>query len=168
MGVLFATRRMVVRGKPELLTNGDFESYTGTQDNGVDDVLTGWSNAGTGAGDIIEATATVHTGSNALLCTTGNDRCNAHQDIVVAPGAQYRLTFWTRGDGVQQGSYVVYDNTNAAAIIGVTDTGITGTAYIWLSVFFTTPLGCVSVKIRLWSPGANGDAYYDDVSVRLD
>jgi hypothetical protein len=168
MGVLFATRRTVVRGKPELLTNGDFEDYTGVQDNGVDDVLTGWTNAGTGGGDLVEATATVHTGSNAALLTNGNNGCSAFQAITtVRPGNTYHLIFWTRGDGAQAGRYNVYDNTNAADIIAITSTGISGTTYTRFSISFVTPVDCVNASIGVRSPAAAGDAYFDDVSVRL-
>jgi hypothetical protein len=158
----------VVRGKPELLLNGDFEAYTGTQDNGVDDALASWDNAGTGGGDIIESTATAHTGAGAALLTFGNDGCNISQAFWVRPGFNYRLTFWTRGDGVRAGRYGVYDSTNLAFIIANTATGISGTAYTKLTIMFATPQNCVRVRVYLLSSIGAGDVYFDDASVRLD
>jgi hypothetical protein len=167
MGVLFATRRMVVRGKPELLTNGDFESYTGTQDNGVDDTLTGWTNTGLGAGDIIEATATVHTGTNAIKLTYGNDGCLVTQQRTVVPGQRYNIVLWSRGDAIVGGRYGVWDVTNGAHIISPAATGNTTATYARVQAAFTVPVGCIAILMRLLSATANGDVYFDDVSVRL-
>jgi hypothetical protein len=167
MGVLFATRRTVVQGKPELLLNGDYEDYTGTLDDAADDTFVGWTIANTGAGDVIDATATVHTGANAVKITLGNDGCNISQDITVVPGSQYQLTFWTRGDGAVAGLYAVYDVSNAANIIAIVTTGISGATYTRLVPTFTTPAGCVTVRIYFLAPALAGDAYFDDASVRL-
>ncbi|MDD5103970.1 MAG: LamG domain-containing protein, partial [Candidatus Peribacteraceae bacterium] len=49
----------------EKLTNGGFETYSGSQDDGVSDTFTGWSTHAAG-GNTEEATATVNGGSNAL------------------------------------------------------------------------------------------------------
>lgn len=153
-------------GKPELLINGDLESYTGTQDDGNDDIFTYWSNGSTGAGDIIESTATAHTGSSAAKITYGNDGCWLQRSLTVVPSVVYQEVFWARGDGVVAGRYKIRDLTNAADIVATTSTGVTGVTYTRVPVSFTTPAGCISIRIQFISSAVAGVAYFDDISLR--
>jgi len=61
---------------------------------------------------------------------------------------------------------LVYNATGAANIIATTATGVTGAAYTMVDVNFVTPPSCVSVRIDLMCPAANGGVcYFDDVSL---
>lgn len=150
-----------------LIRNANFGQYTGTQDDGTSDVIASWTNGNVndGLGNRVEATATVHGGSNAVKIQRTTATVNCFQDIPVVAGTIYDLSFWTRGDGSQGARYAVYDITNSAFIIGTTVTGITGTNYTQITNSFTAPVGCSSVRIYMYSPAAAGTGYFDDWSV---
>jgi hypothetical protein len=160
-------RRWTQRCKPELILNGDLESFTGTVDDGSDDTFTSWTRQGTGLGDLVEATATAWQGGYAAKLTRGNNGCNINQTFTVASDKRYKLVFWSRGDGSVAGLYNLYDATNSAYILTNTSTGNTTTTYDQVAYSFAAPSGCVSLKVTFSSPGSNGSAYYDSISVRL-
>jgi hypothetical protein len=91
------------------------------------------------------------------------------QDITVTADTPYQLNYFTRGDATGVGGRIrVYDNTNVADIVAITDTGITGSTYTQGTNDFETPTGCVSIKIYLYcGDGVQADtlAYFDDVVV---
>ncbi len=147
----------------EKLTNGGFETSGG----GGDDVFGTWSET-KGSGTIADEGTIVHGGAHACKMTSGvSDDCHIDQDIAATPGKLHKLVMWARGDGTNAGRYYIYDVTNSAVITNTTSTGIIGTSYTKVEVWFTAPIGCVSVRIRLWSPVASGGiCYYDDVSIK--
>lgn len=147
----------------ELITNGGFEKAGA----GGADIWSGWvESAGNGA--LEKETSIVHTGGSAAKITAGASANTTIQNPLtgIIPGQQYTLTFWTRGDGTNDGRYQVYDFSNSATIVQGS-TGVTGTTYTQVTVNFTAPTGCVIVQIWFKSPLANGGiAYFDDVSVK--
>jgi len=143
-----------------LLLNGDFELYAGTQDNGVNDSFTSW----TRAGSVLEATATSHGGSSALEIENGGANLYSNVTTVEAE-KQYILEFWTRdGAVVAQGYYAVYDVTHSDWIIPTTTTGITGTTYTKVTSYFITPVSCVGVRIYFLNGGMFDDASLKEVT----
>ena len=169
---------------PELMHGGDFEvGGTGGDfnsgaeiDDGTSDIFDPvigdpWTNIGVndGNGDKIEATATVHGGSVAVKMTrTLVADISIRVTITVSPNTLYKLSFWTRGDGTAQGRYSVWDDTNAAYIKAITNTGVTGAVYTQIDPLFTSPAGCVSITcaFRMGSINPAGISYFDDVSLK--
>ncbi len=145
-----------------LMTNGGFE----TAGAGGADIWGTWSETA-GNGALADEAVLVHGGSHAAKLTAGAAaNTEVTNTIAVVPGKDYSLNFWTEGDGTNGGRYAVYDVTNAAYIVAVTATGITGAAYAQINRGFTTPASCVSIRIELWCPTANGGiAYFDDVQL---
>ena len=156
--------------RSELVTNGDFETYTGTQDDGTTDSYSGWlvyDIEGT-----IEATATVHSGNNALKLTrtSGTIKSNVKvtQDITVEGNKDYILSFYTRGDGTDDGTYSIYNVTTGGYISNYIHTGVSDTTYTEVIYVFTTPPNTTSIRIQL-AANDNTDLatiYYDDVSIK--
>lgn len=117
--------------------------------------------------EVTDETILIYKGDHSCkIVNTGTWR-NISQGITVVASTQYRLSFWTRGDGVVGSRYTVYDNTNAAPIIDAASTGITGTTYTLYTVDFTTPVGCINIEVYLSSSSAAGTVYFDDVSVEI-
>ena len=120
-----------------------------------------------GDGALADELAVFHAGAHAAKLTSGpTSNTLITQDITVLAGHTYTLSFWTQGDGADDGRYGVYDVTNGADIVATTQTGVTGAAYAEVDETFDTPAGCVAVQIRLLCPAVNaGVCYFDDVSL---
>ena len=154
------------------VTNASFETYSGSQDDGTSDTFgANWTVASDdGNGDKCEATATVKTGSNALMLTrgTGTVASLTSANIAVTAGNMLRLTYWTRGDGTYAGRYRLLDVTNSEDIVPITATGVTGTTYTQVGVNFTIPAGCENLQIRYIAPATNtGVAYFDVTALTI-
>lgn len=151
---------------PNLITNGGFETHSGTVDDGVSDSFTGWNtaNINDSVGRKIEATVTAHGTGRAAKLITPNDPVWLNQSFAVTLGATYRLAFWTRGDGAHTGYYGVFDNSNGVNIIPNQPIGITGVEWQLFATQFDAPVGCVSVALGLLNFG--GTIFFDDVSLQ--
>ncbi|MBU1940519.1 MAG: hypothetical protein KKC68_01985, partial [Candidatus Thermoplasmatota archaeon] len=135
----------------ELLSNEGFETYTGTQDDGTSDTFTPWSPTGVNdpSGNKVEATATVNGGSNAVKLTETTSQVSIIQDFSVTAGKLYKVNFYTRGDGSNNGVYSFYDLTNGQSLMANISTGVSGTTYTEKSIYVTAPSGCSSIRIYL-------------------
>jgi len=144
----------------EYILNGGYETLGG---GGVWDE---WSEH-EDDGSFDNETVNVYSGVNAAKCTTGPSvDTDMYQTITVTAETDYELTIWTAGDGTYDGRYKVTDQTHAADIIEMTHTGVTGTDYEEVVEQFTTPAGCTSIRVYLYSPDTNGGiCYYDEVSL---
>lgn len=145
-----------------LLLNGGFETAGG----GGADVFADWvENAGSGA--IAAELTLVNSGSNAAKLTQGASLdAYIDQTKTVVAGDTEELRLFTRGDGSNAGRYSIYDITNAADIIAITATGISGTTYTQIVSGFTVPSGCTQIRIRLHAPAVSAAvAYFDDVEL---
>lgn len=145
-----------------LLSNPGFE----TAGVGGADIWASWVETA-GDGTLANETTLKHEGSDAAKMTAGAGvNTSIQQNITVVAGKQYKLRFWTRGDGTYGGRYKVYDNDNAANIINLTATGVTGTTYTVVAVSFAAPSGCTSAFVRLQCPSTDtGIAYFDACDV---
>lgn len=139
-------------GGGNLLINGGFETYAGTQDDGISDTFTGWTvYQDLAQGSFVEASATAQAGTNGLRVTRGTGLTGVSQIIAVTPGANLTLSFYCQGDGAtSQGHYSVIDETNGQADITNADTGVTAASWTLVTVPFTVPVGCVSISVYLW------------------
>ena len=121
-----------------------------------------------GAGTIIDEVVLFHSGAHAVRLTTGAGTIpNVYQAFAVTPGITYGYSFWTRGDGADEGQYRIYDVTNAADIVATTGTGISGAVYTQVTGEVVAPAGCVSMRIYCYGSTnlAAAIAYFDDWSV---
>lgn len=108
-----------------------------------------------------------YAGTNAAKLTGGvidPSDCRLTQDFAIIAGAEYELSLWCRGDGTHGGSIELYDRSNGEDIVARMDTNLS-TTWERVTVAFTAPAGCVSVRLLLYAP-ANGSAYFDEVSFR--
>lgn len=143
----------------ELVINGGFEAYTGTQDDGVTDTFNGW----TSYSGLVEATATAHSGSDAVKLTYGNNVL-IYNTLNVVAGATYTFSFWSRGDGTNSLHYSIYDLDHSYATIAVAY-GASGINYQLVTATITIPAGCTHINPQ-FTVYNSGNAYLDDVSFR--
>ena len=154
------------------IANGGFESAGG----GGADVFANWTEAITGSATITRSDVQANDGT--YSCALEGESANVasvSQSFVVTASTNYKLTFYAYPSAVAAGliRYSIYDNTNAAAIAGITEVA-SPAADVWQEVIvdFTTPVGCISASVTLYStsavvPGGGSyiTTYYDDVSV---
>jgi len=148
------------------LLNPSFETFAGTADDGLTDSFTNWTASGTDASNLCEASGTAFAGTYAAMFTYVDGRPDIQSDNLGVTAAEtYRLRFWTRGDGTEQGAYHVYDVANAADIIAITDTGVTSSDWDEVTKEFDAPAGCGTAYVRFYGPDAAGVAWIDDVRI---
>ena len=116
-----------------------------------------------GDGAIANEVVIVHEGNDAAKLTSGPlSDTSTYGAVVVVPGQKRRFRFWSQGDGVNAGRYIIWDATNGANIVGMTSTGITAAAWGMVEAEYTVPAGCVLVHQFLACPNVNGGiAYFD-------
>lgn len=150
-----------------LMTNSNFETYTGTQDNNLTATYTGWTDVnGTNS---VQASAnydTLRGGENSLKLSGASVTGWVRQTITVVAGKSYALKFWIKGDGTNKGRYAIYDVSNSAYIQAIAQAG-SATAWAEVSRMFTAPANCTSIQINfiVGSP-ASSIAYYDHAYLR--
>lgn len=156
-------------GYNELLYDAGFitDSFE-TAGGGGADIFDHWTeNAGDGA--IADEGVIVYSDGGAHACklTSGaTSNTYVYQDYTVTAGEQFRFSFYTRGDGVNDGQYRIYDVTGAADIVAATRTNIPGATYTQFTGSFVAPSGCTSVRFYVYCPTVNGGiAYFDAVSI---
>lgn len=146
----------------EMVVNGGFETAGG----GGADIWADWTEQVTN-GALANDVGIVHGGVDSAKITAGASRdTGVYSTITVVPDKRYRFSFWSYGDGTNEGRYIVYDNTNFVAIQALTGSGNTAAAWAKTICEFTVPAECVAV--RLYLRCANLDAtvvYFDDVSL---
>ena len=148
----------------ELMTNGGFETHTGDDFDGWDENVA--------AGAIVAETTIVHGASMVSCKMTQANPTGAVYVVspvcVVGHGQTLEIRIWTRGDGTNAGRYLIYDATHATALIGLTETGVTGTSWAEVVLNPATPAGSgdINIRVYLYAPAAaSGVTYYDDVSL---
>jgi hypothetical protein len=126
-----------------------------------------WTEVVSGTGNFYDFTLHPHSGSHAVSMYSGNTMLSyLHQTIATTASTLHLFGFWRfKTDSWPQARYAVYDVTNAAYIVPKTSIAITlEDEWYFTPVFFTTPVGCISVRLELWcSPEKYAQIYYDDV-----
>ena len=149
----------------EAITNTSFE----TLGSGGTDVFSVWTElAGTGV--IADEQSVVNSGSHAAKLTdvSGSDPVLYSQKSGLTAGQEYKLTFYTRGDGANSSIFYVWDGINNAYIKSSISTGITGTSYQLVTSYFTIPTNCTAITFGFRTPTVSGAVVYiDDVSLKL-
>lgn len=150
-----------------LMLNGNFETYTGTQDNGLTATYTGWSDVN--GSNSVQASSnydTLRGGTNSLKLSGATFTGWVRQTITVISGKSYALKFWMKGDGTNKGRYAIYDASNSTYIQAIIQAG-SATSWTEVSRLFTAPIGCTSIQINfLVGSPANAAAYFDHAYFR--
>ena len=153
----------------EMITDGGFEDYTGTQDDDATDAWDNWTQVGAAAVKF-EATATRVSGSSALKMTrfdagTAYFRNAEYSDLLAVGTEHFRLTYWTKGDGTNDGRIKVQARKTNTNII-LEDTGVTGTTWVKKTHFFSQVPGNFYFWLFCYPSDVNpSTVYFDDVSV---
>lgn len=155
----------------ELMTNVSFDAHTGTADDATTDSWTDWQvlYANDAQGHSALASTTAHTSGKAVKLThgVGATYVDFRQAVNVLPATEYTLTFWTRGDGVGQLAFTLYDLGNSQRITEIVDCGVTGTAWTEVRRTFTTLAVTSVLGVIFFAPIAdNAAAWVDDVSLQ--
>jgi len=152
-----------------LITNGDFELYTGGQDDGASDI-TSWSELLSGTGTI-ESTAASHAGASAVKITNAAqyDSGALYQIMTVADETDYLLHLWTKGDGTRDGVYRAYAiiGSEAEYITPYLYTGNSSTTWQEQYTEISAPSGTTGIGLMLLGPWYlfTGNASWDDVTL---
>lgn len=145
--------------------SGPFESYTGTADDGTTDTFTDWTSEVADSNNIIDATATVYSGTRAVKITLDS---SGYADIwraaTVTGNRDHGLTFYARGTTSAKAGAIVMDAADDAVLASSVTAVTTDWQHITLN--FTTPSTCTSVNIVL-SPDVAGTVYYDAVNLNM-
>jgi len=153
-----------ILGADVTVDNPGFETAGG----GGADVFANWSETA-GDGAIALETSLVNEGSGACKLTAGaTANTEVTQNITVVAETDYELRFYAcGGDATNEGRFAIYDVTNGAYIEAVAATGITSIEYTEVAQEFTTPAGCISIRIEFWCPTTNLKiAYFDSVILK--
>ncbi len=151
--------------------NPGFETAGG----GGADVFASWTeDTNSGSATITQDTSKARSGTNSckIFSDTGGEITGGFvsQDFTVEESTVYHLSFWTQTNtetASERGRYSIRDVTNAQPIVPRMDTwAFSPTTWEEVTDTFTTPPGCVTVRVYLYQ---NFDAlsavWYDDVSV---
>lgn len=151
----------------ELLLNTGFEIAGG----GGADVFANWTEVAVGGGAVVDDMVDVHSGAHACRLD-GVVAGSAHVSQLLTttyPDRLYKLSFWTHGDGTN--SLRVY--LNATSHSGSWAfynfyTGITGATYQQYTMYFTSPLTCITLGVQFAAPNVAGSqVWVDDVSIKV-
>jgi len=151
----------------ELLTDKSFEIFTGTPDDGTTDDWTNWIESPT-LGKI-DATIDSKFGyAVKIINSTGADvNVIRTLGITVTPETNYRLTYWTKGDGTYQGKITLRDVTNSTYFVLNEPTGVTDDIWTLVTYDFTSPAGCLSILVYFYGNTTNiSTIMYDSISLK--
>lgn len=130
----------------QLIVNNDWTDATGGTPP------TGWDEVGTVPDFTIQ--------SAALRITCDANGEGISQTIAVSAATEYQLTFLYKNTADDLAQVAVYDVTNSADIMATTDL-TSSTANASYSYVFTTPAGCVSIKISLLCKTAGDIVWFE-------
>ena len=157
----------------EIITNGGFEVFTGTEDDTAEDSWTGWIVDHYGIEAKALAVTGAHGGSYAVKLLTGStggktDYCYVDSVNTVTGSTEYTLSYWAKGDGTNQGTLQIWHNsTPAEPISPLLYSGVTGSTWTKITYTFTTPANVTSMSLVFYSPdAANSYCFVDDVSLQ--
>ena len=157
-GYKSAFLRRLMSPDKNLLSNPGFE----TAGVGDPDFWANWVESEGGTSALAKETVLIHKGSNAVKMSSGNNQCSISQSITSIAAKKYILMFWTMSVTAGEARYSVYDNDHGAYIVSISETGVSGTTYTIVVKEFTTPVGCTSIDIKLWSKWSGNHVCYFD------
>lgn len=153
-----------------MVSNGDFETYTGTIDDGLDDDFDGWTrlNWFPGEGNHVEAVSGAHGGSVALKITrVVFSYPYLRRNITVDAGKLYKMTAWTKGTGTYDAVFSIEDVSNSGWVAYVEGTGVTANSWTLWTYYFTAPASCTTICVYISCADVDGTTvYWDDFSLQ--
>ena len=134
-----------------LLTNGGFETFTGTADDGVADTFADWPVV-SGGNSVQASAATKYAGAASLKLTSAGSAAYVERDLTTTTGAEYRLT----------GRQLAAEGATLRIIRGgLSDTFLTTTgAWEPFEIIWTESGSSRELWLMLSSAGT---AYFDDL-----
>jgi len=157
----------------ELVSNGGFETHTGTRDDGITDDFTAWRELSANATNIIDATATLHSGSSAIKFTRDSSAVNLRIDNystgqITTEAGQYNLfSIWGRQDGITaKGDMTLYDRINGSYMMSIF-TGASSTDWVQSTFMYKVADNNINYDSTLkFQEPLTGTIYWDDVSIK--
>lgn len=96
-------------------------------------------------------------GTAYTITTTDNSLQRVSQQISVSASTVYTFSWWAKKGTQSTVKYNIYDASNAADIVAATAYTIPASGWARFSVTFTTPVGCVLIRVRpIEASGATG------------
>ena len=130
-----------------LITNGSFETFSGTIDDDLVDSFTGWTTANTGSSNgKIEAVSNPYQGVVGVEMSNLAAQPRLMSASIVTNGEQYRARLWVKTDGSDNFLFSVRNITDANYVYSPTLTGITATEYTKYDNTFTSPSGSKNLQ----------------------
>jgi hypothetical protein len=93
------------------------------------------------------------------LLSSDSASCFIFQTVTVVPGAIYTFSFWVKNGDAATTKYAIYDATNAGWITAATEYPLSS-EWVRHSYSFTSPVGCVSVRVYISRATTTGKYVY--------
>lgn len=137
-------------------SNGSFETYTGTQDDGTSDTFTNWAAITTDG--VVESIAAGRTGSAVKLtrsAVTGANNHRLYTDPLFVRAGKFTASVWTKGDGTNSLRVEAF-LAGYGEVVASTSTGLTGSgSWQQFTITFEVPL-YGQLYFTLSTPQVNG------------
>lgn len=147
-------------GATELVTGGDGEAAS----------VAAWTTVNSGA---LTSVAGGKAGNCFQLAENGADDPGFKQTIAVSEHMLYRIKMYTKAGTANAYYYEIWDET-AGALIGASGAQVAPAAWAAaedVDETFYTPIGCVSLSIRIYHDATNGDGttvLFDTIALRSE
>ena len=128
------------------------------------DYTSSWTRAGGPAyivnADTIVTAAPDGSSTADTVVMSASTTAGVFQTVTVAASTQYTVSWWAKRSTPGAVSHRIYDATNSADIVASTSyyASINATTWTRVSVTFTTPASCTSVRFYIVAGAAVGDA----------
>lgn len=135
------------------------------------DVFAWWVEAYGDDGQVEMDSAQHYEGSYSCKITatsTGAASPGVTIGVEVEAGEVFDLSFAVRGDGANNGRFLVYDTTNSANVIALSSVGHTAASWAVKTYTVTVPAGCERITLSLYTSGTGtgGVTWFDDVKLQ--
>ncbi len=174
MAQLVAGNQTVVAGyQADIMYNGGFERMG----SGGADLFQNWIESA-GLGTIARTTIAGQVRPNsssvaAVKLTTGASGDTlvrqdfSTSDLAFVPGATYKISGWSRGDGTNRGRIRVFASADLLPTWSSSPITTISTTYAPFEATFTVPANVTAFSVYCYNPVAlGGVAYFDDLSLR--
>lgn len=137
---------------------------------GGTDVFAWWVEAFGDDGNVEMDSAQHYEGSYSCKITatsTGAASPGVTIGVEVEAGEVFDLSFAVRGDGTNNGRFLVYDTTNSANVIALSSVAHTAASWAVKTYTVTVPAGCERITLSLYTSGTGtgGVTWFDDVKL---
>jgi len=153
-----------------LMTNGGFETFTGTPDDTTTDNFNTWTENNTDADDLVLAVTDHAMGSYAAKLVSVGNWVDIRNTISVTAETTYTLTGYAKSGGSRIPNVFVRDINNAeylqndgswGAQVALTPWATSSTSWTLGTKTFTTQAGCTEIRVDISFNLKNGSIYVD-------